>query len=169
MKTISWGGFLIACLFTLLIGVATADDTRDAAVDQDMDRLKTAMTTKDYGTLIDMMYEPVVKLGGGRDAMLAQSSKMADIVTFTSFTTTKPYTYVTGNDNDYIIVPTHLLMTVNGHHFDSTSYEFGIKPHSGGKWEYLDGAGMKPQMSDRFFPDLPKDTVLPEVSRKQLD
>jgi len=131
--------------------------------------MKTAMTTGDYATLIDLMYKPVVQAGGGKDALLGLTKSMMEQVTFNSFESTKPYTYYTGNDNDYVVVNTHIIMTVSGQKMDSTSFEMGIKSHNGGGWEYVDGAGIKPAMRAKFFPDLPKDVVLPEVKHKPVN
>ncbi|MCE0496804.1 MAG: hypothetical protein LV481_02490 [Methylacidiphilales bacterium] len=155
-------------LFSVMLP-ALADDARDAAIDQDMARMKTAMQSKDEATLVDMMYEPIVQAGGGRDQVLAQAKSLADKVDFTSFEINKPYRYFSGQQNDYVTVPTHLLMTINGHHFDSVSFELGIKAHQTEKWEYVDGAGISPQLRTQLFPDLPQDAVLPEHSVKQID
>ena len=131
--------------------------------------MKTAMMTKDSATLIDLMYAPVVEAGGGKDALLASTKSMMEQVTFNSFESNKPYTYYTGNDNDYVVVATHIILTMGGQKMDSVSFELGIKSHNGGGWEYVDGAGIKPAVRAKFFPDLPKDVVLPEVKHKPVN
>ena len=162
-------GVLFAGLFVLLTLQTWADDARDADIDKDMARLKTAMLQKDQATLIDMMYGPIVQLGGGRDKLLAQAKSLATQMDTTSFETSKPYRYFGGQQNDYVVVPTHILMTINDHHYDSVSYELGIKARQGGKWEYIDGAGVSPQLRTHLFPDIPQDVVLPNHSVKQTD
>ncbi len=147
---------LIVCALTLLPCQARADDSRDIAVDQDIQRMQKAITAADYATLIDLMYQPIVQVGGGKDAMLAQVKAAAGQMTFSSFEAAKPYVYYSGTDNDYVVVTTHFILTVKGHQIDSSSYELGIKSHKGGNWQYVDGAGVQPQIRDKFFPDLPR-------------
>jgi hypothetical protein len=158
------GALLSLCLLTAIsVHGGAADDPRDAQVDQDMQRLKTATLSKDTGTMIDMMYQPVVVAGGGKDNLVAQSKSIMDLVTFTSFDVVKPYTYASSATNDYVVVPTHILLKIGDRQIDSQSYELGIKPHQGSQWQYLDGSGIKPPVRQRFLSDLPADMVLPQV------
>ncbi len=115
------------------------------------------------------MYEPVVEAGGGKDHLIAQSKMLANIGSLKLVETFKPYTYVSGTQNDYVIVSTHANVVVGGRHFDYRSYELGIKPRSGGKWEYLDGTGITPQARSVFLSDLPADTSLPTVQKKEIE
>ncbi len=158
-----------AALFVSTLGHALADDPRDADVDKDMALLKTAMIAKDQATLIDMMYKPVVAAAGGRDHLLAQTKDLVSAVETTEFETNKPFQYYTGKDNDYVIVPTRALMTIKGRHYQSISFELGVKSHQGGSWQYVDGAGINPQARSVFFTDLPSDVVFPDHNMKPLD
>jgi hypothetical protein len=158
--------FLFAVLFLTVTGCALADDPRDADVDKDMAKLKAAMIGKDQAGLIDMMYKPIVEAAGGRDHLLAQAQQVASIVEMKSFEYTKPFQYYSGKDNDYVVVHTHLLMSLKGKSYESISYELGVKSHQGGPWQYADGAGINAQTRPMFFADLPSDVVLPDHSIK---
>ena len=169
LRYLFFKGALLIGLLMSLTHQTLADDVRDADIDKDMARLKTAMLQKDQATLIDMMYERIVELGGGRDKLLAQTKALDTKVDTTSFEASKPYRYFSGQQNDYVVVPTHILMTINDHHYDSTSFELGIKSHQDGKWEYIDGAGLNPQFRAQLLSDIPQDVVLPNHSIKQVD
>ena len=160
--------FLFALLMLLPLLAATTDP-RDASVDQDMDRLKKAMLNKEPQTLVDMMYGPVVEAGGGREQLIAQAKALTNIASYSVLDIIKPYTYVSGVQNDYVIIPTHVILSVRGRQFDYKSYELGIKPHRDGKWEYLDGTGITSLARDRFLPDFPASSNLPEVQKREIN
>lgn len=164
---------LAALLFGLIIFCPSirADDT-DKIFAADLQRLFTAVKTNDFDTPIDMMYSPVLEASGGRDAMRKEAGQLKEKFSaiglkYVSMDSVPPYQRVTTTANDYVIIPTHIVIDAGLHRFETNGYELAIKAHHSSKWEYMDGAGITPEMRSSFFPDL-KDTVLPEVKRKKL-
>ncbi len=98
------------------------------------------------------MYAPIVQAGGGRDHVIAQAQAAAigAQATMVSFEAIKPFRRISGSKNDYVVVPTHTILEIEGNRYASESFELAIRPHEGGTWQYLDGSGLTPNCKPCF-------------------
>ena len=155
------------CPLNVCLLPAQTGDPRDAAVDQDMARLQRANQKHDFEMMVNMAYDPILQSAGGRAAVLDRAKR-----NMTSFTmdleTIKPYTYLSGVFNDYVIIPTHFAVRIENHRYEYHSYQLGIRPHEGTEWKYVDGTKMTPQLTAKYLPDLPGDAKLPKVWHRVL-
>jgi hypothetical protein len=132
-----------AAIVVATIGRASGDDPRDGDVSRDMAGLKAAM--------------------------MDQAKHLADRFNIASFQTTKPFHYYRGKDNEYVIVPTRAVLTLEGKTIEDVSCMIGVKSPADGTWHFVCGAGTTCQMLSTFFPDLPAAMVLPNHTVKLLN
>ena len=155
----------VLAFFAITAGVR-ADD--DADIDQDLTKIEKATSDRDYETLINMMYTPVVQAGGGHDALVSEAKALGDQIDQSSMKSVKPYRHFSGQQNDYALIPTDTIIEMGGTKNEITSAELAIRPHGSNQWQFVDTGAMNPQVRAMFFSDIPADIELPQRSTKLL-
>ena len=123
----------------------------------------------DFTVAVGCRPDDVVAARGGRDALIAQAQKAAadmkaqggEIV---SFTVDPPFSLAATSTRTYAVVPTHVVVKVNGFEGGRGAYMLGISADQGATWKFVDG--LPPDKMTALFPDLPKDLVLPDWSTR---
>jgi hypothetical protein len=123
----------------------------------------------DFTVAVGCMPDDVVAARGGRDAIIAQAQKAAadmkaqggEIV---SFTVDPPFSLAATSTRTYAVVPTHVIVKVNGFEGGRGGYMLGISADQGATRKFVDG--LPPHKMTALFPDLPKDLVLPDWSTR---
>jgi hypothetical protein len=161
------------CSF-MSVGLDAQPAGADAAVDADVHALAKAYQTGDAGTISNLTYGPMVAaMGGETNAYLKIDSQFgimkAESEKVTGFKILRPYLRATGEDHDYILIPTRIDLQIGDHDFEEESYFLAIRFRGARRWHYVWGSPSLPSQSDGLFPDLPKSLVLPAVKRVQID
>jgi hypothetical protein len=78
-------------------------------------------------------------------------------------------TFARGTHNEFVIVPTKTVLSVDGKRAESLNYQFGAKPTGSADWKYIEGSRVNRGNVFIRFPDFPKDVQFPETYRKLLD
>jgi hypothetical protein len=149
--------------------VAIASDVDDAVIDKVMDRIASGFKAGDDSYSVEVMYRPVLEALGGKEVLLAAGKKIREQMKdqnmqIISWKTLKPYQYVSTKERRYAIIPYELIADVGGKRIKQTSYQLGIKTSSG-PWQFLNGDKMTPTAYEKLFPDFPKSTKLPPMTR----
>lgn len=148
----------------------TADHSADdKAIDSVMQKLESTFKAGDYTYAIEVMYTPVMEKMGGKEKALAVAKNTGaqmkeQHITMVSWTAKKPYQYVAGTEHQYALVPYDSFITMGDKKLHQTSYEVGVKVGDG-KWQFVNGDNITPEVLKQFFPDFPKGVELPKVVR----
>lgn len=140
----------------------------NAAIDGIMNKLKNSYEAGDDSYVLEVMYQPVVEMFGGREVLLAatrQARSKADSVNLKilSWTTSKPYQYIPTTERLYAIIQYQSTMSMRGQQIQANGYQLGIK-NRGEAWQFLAGDMLNPRLYKKIFPDFPKGVDLPIVS-----
>jgi len=137
-----------------------------ALVQADVRRILTATMEADYTTLLDHTHPKLIASMGGREAVMEvfQSTAVAESlrkVRFEEVTFPQSPTFLKGSQNEFVVVPIRLAISVNGRKGASSSYQLGARPVGTPKWGYLEGSRLTRETLMKLFPDFPADYELP--------
>ena len=74
-------------------------------------------------------------------------------------------TFVSGEEHDFVLVPTLSAYKLGGLRIESRAFLLGIRPRGGGKWTYVDGEQFEDENVQQLFPDFPLDQPLPDTHK----
>lgn len=172
MKSITRCLMIFAALH-LGAAYASAQTAREALAAQAKQNAD-AMLSKDYETSVRFMYPPVVENMGGFQKTLAFVKKsMAGMEAkgwaFESITVGRPSAIVMEGREDVAIVPTEMVMTVEGKRVRVNSYLVAISQDRGRKWYFFDGAQMPKEKLAQIYPKLAAVVDIPERKNTLID
>lgn len=126
----------------------------------------------DFAAAIDVVYEPVLEDLGGRKAFLEGVAKLqeqmeAQGMRVKSHTYGRPFRFIRGRTQRFVVVPTVTEMTFRGGAVRAHSFELGVEV-APGKWRFLNGSQVKKETIAKYFPDFPADEKLPEIKHEML-
>ena len=141
----------------------------DEQIDRALVKLQRGFMAGDFTPAVELLYGPLVEKMGGRDRALAAARGIneqmkARQVGFLSWQARKPYQYLASPSRRYAIVPTEARLRIGARREVQGSYLLGIE-RPGGRWEFINGDKLNPQVYEELFPDFPKGTALPKVTR----
>jgi hypothetical protein len=149
-------------------------DTTDASIDSDVQRMSIATRNCDATSIIDLTYFPLVSAMGGKEAAILAMARVFGMfksrgMKITRFETLKPYTKISGDTHDYVIIPTREDMQIGPHDFETQSYLVAVKLHDSANWQYATASKQVESDRDALFPDLPKSVALPPMRTIRID
>ena len=141
-------------------------EVETALVQEDVRRIVTATMEADYTTLLDHTHPKLIASMGGREAVMEvfQLTAVAENlrkVKFEEVTFPQGPTFLKGTQNEFVVVPTRLAISVNGKKGASSSYQLGARTVGTQKWGYLNGSRLTRETLTKLFPDFPADYELP--------
>ena len=131
--------------------------------------LEEAMARGDFQTIMRGTHPALFQLmGGKREGRLlfkkaVEAVKDLDFEILESTLGDPTRTYLVG-DEEICLLPVDSLNRIGPQKIRSKRFLISIRPKDGGRWLFLDGAGMRsdPERLWELFPDLPRDIKLPE-------
>jgi len=149
-------------------------DTTDASIDSDIQRMTVATKACDAEAIINLTYFPLLSAVGGKDAATLAMARVFGMfkshgIKITRFEPLKPYTKVSGDTHDYVIVPTREDMQIGPHDFEIQSYMVAVKLHDSTSWQYATASKQVESDRDALFPDLPKSITFPPKRTIRID
>jgi hypothetical protein len=121
----------------------------------------------DYTTLLDHTHPKLIASMGGREAVIEvlKSTEVAEKlrqVKFEEVTFPQSPTFLKGSQNEFVVVPLRLAVSVKGKKGASSTYQLGARPAGTPKWGYLEGSRLTRETLMKLFPDFPADYELPD-------
>jgi hypothetical protein len=143
-----------------------SSEAKNALMQEDVRRILTATMEADYSTLLDYTHPKLIASMGGREAVMQvfQSTAVAESlrkVKFEEVTFPQSPTFLKGSQNEFVVVPVRLAISVNGKKRASNSYQLGARAVGSQKWGYLEGSRLTRETLTKLFPDFPTDYELP--------
>ena len=133
-----------------------------------------AMLKKDYETMVRFMYPPVVEsMGGFQKALNFMRSSMAKMEsqgwTLKTLTVGQPSAIVIEGREDVAIVPSEMVMIVEGKTVRVNSCLVAVTQDEGKNWYFFDGAQMPKEKLSQIYPKLVATVVIPERKNSLVD
>jgi hypothetical protein len=155
-------------LTVAMLGPTAQEKAPDRAADvkRQAERTAKAVRDGDYETLVKMTYPGVVAAMGGREQMIAKTSKaMTEMkdqgFRILTYTVEAPSSFVTEGRTTFTVVPTAIEMTAPGGKLVVKSYLIGVSADDGAHWTFVDGSG-KAEVRKKLLPHMPAALKLPE-------
>lgn len=168
---------LLACLVFFCAGiksVAAAPDGDAAEAQSMVERIVRGVYSGDVDTIVSMSHPKVIEMAGGVEAhrttttaVLAQVSGSG--MRLESFTFPADPVFVRTAENEYIVVPTKSVVTMNAQRVESLNYQFGNRKRGESKWAFIEGSRVTKESVGKLFEDFPKEFNFPEVYRKRIN
>jgi hypothetical protein len=168
-------GMLLSFVLSMLVSMSVHARDATALSQQDIDTLRAdvqAMTDAfergDAEPMIELTHSSLKAMAGGPDAFAAITwdavvQLRAAGVSFISQEIGTPTQVHPAGDEDVCFVPRVSVAEIQGRRMKSTTYMVAIRPAGGGRWTYLDGAGLRkhPGFLHQLLPDLDHGIALP--------
>ena len=151
--------------------VAATEDMQDAVQAQIM-KIYEATSKQDIDTVLSYTHDSVIDLMGGKKqakALIVQAFAAIESVKMEKPTFPEKVTYLKSEENEFVVVPVIMEMTVEGKRMEITSYQVGARKIGSSDWKYIGGDQLKGGGIHGFIPDFPKDHKLPATSMKPLN
>ncbi len=167
IRTLITVGF---CLGAICVYAQTMTETLAQQAKENAD----AMLKKDYETSVRFMYPPIVEMMGGFQKTLAYvKASMAEMestgLTFEKITVGQPSATVKERLEDVAIVPTQMVMRVEGKRVRVNSYLVAVTQNRGRNWYFFDGAQMPKEKLSQIYPKLVATIEIPERKNTLVD
>lgn len=160
---------IITCLLFVVVsgchGVPTDADRVKALAK----KLADATSSKDYASVIDLTYDPIVEGMGGREEAikkieksLAKSKNLGFEILSTKIGL--PGEFHVEGDNTFVVVPMTLEMTAPYGKSVTETFILGISSDHAKTWKFVNGTTIPNEGdSDDFLPKRPASLVLPKI------
>lgn len=157
------------CLLLLLPPAVSASEEKVLAA---LQPVAEAAVKGDFTTGVALMYDPVAKDYGGKEALLkgveaVKAQLEAQKIKMIRFELLKPVRFVKSSVRQYAIVTTATDAETPKGTIRMHGFQFGIEV-APGKWQFLDGARTTKEVVEKYFPDFPKSEKLPERRHEML-
>ena len=167
---------MLVSFFSLLLLIIFMERAFGASdeLHSDIHRIVDALKNGDYRTVIDMTYPPIIKAMGGREVALKNisefmNSPLMKTLKIHSFETEKPYKFVHGSRNRYVIIKHISVMEIQGKKVKTRGFQLGIYDKVKNRWTFISGEKLNEGILASLFSDFPKDINLPKVEKKMLN
>ncbi len=168
-------GMLLSLVLSMLVTMSAHARDTTALSQRDIDTLRAdiaAMTDAfergDAGLVAERTHSSLKTMAGGPDAFAAITRDAiiqlrAAGVSFISQEIGTPTQVYPAGDEEVCFVPRVSVLEIQARRIKSTSYMVAIRPAGGGRWTYLDGAGLRehPGFLHQLLPDLDRGIKLP--------
>jgi hypothetical protein len=130
-------------------------------------QLEDALGRKDYGKVIDLTYPKVIEFAGGREKMLAETTREvesmeAEGVKILSSTCGSPSQFVTDAGGIYAVIPVISKVKATDGIFQTEGCLIGISTDGGQNWTFVDATGKDQTELKKVLPIFEKLNLPPE-------
>jgi hypothetical protein len=130
-------------------------------------QLEEALGRKDYGKVIDLTYPKVIEVAGGREKMLAETTKEvqsmeAEGVVIISSSCGTPTQFVSDAGGIYAVIPVVSKVKATDGIFQTEGCLIGISMDGGQNWTFVDATGKDQKELKQVLPNLDKFNLPPE-------
>ena len=130
-------------------------------------QLEDALARKDYGKVIDLTYPKVIEYAGGRDKMLAETTKEvqsleAEGVVIISSTCAAPTQFVSDASGLYAVIPVMSKVKAQDGIFQTEGCLIGVSTDGGQNWTFVDATGRDQTELKKILPNLDRFNLPPE-------
>jgi len=138
---------------------ATATRNVQAEIKTAAEACTTAFARKDFSTVADYTYEPVIKLMGGKEAAIAViEAQIKDLedkgMTIVSITAADPEPVTNIENLQFSIVPTKIKLKLENTTMQGEEFMIAVSNDGGKVWKFVDGAAATDQdMMKEVFGD----------------
>ncbi|TDQ09769.1 hypothetical protein [Pedobacter metabolipauper] len=155
---------LLVTLFILSVGL-TAQSQYTAKIKKAADVVAKATIEGDYTTAINCMYPPAVKMGGGKQAMIALLKKtMEDLEKdgqgFKSASNGEPGEVYRSGKELHSVVPQYMEMKYKDGYLSFTTSMLAVSQDEGKTWTFVSAGNIEPERLKKMFPALNKNLVI---------
>ena len=125
---------------------ATATSNVHAEIKTAAEACTSAFARRDFSTVADYTYEPVLKLMGGREAAIATiEAQVKDLddkgMTIVSITAADPEPVTKIDNLQFSIVPTKITLKLENTTMQGNEFMIAVSNDGGKTWKFVDGAG----------------------------
>lgn len=168
---------LILMTFVAQICVAAPlPESDQLAVMKTVEAFNSATLSKDYSAVVALMFEPVVKMAGGREQLIEDLSQvdktsLAAHLEVVSVKNTAPSELIDAGDSEICFVPTVIVMRMKATAVRDTSFNVAVRRKGNSDWKLINGSGLRkhPEMIETLLPGLAKDVKFPVNVLEKLD
>lgn len=130
-------------------------------------QLEDALARKDYGKVIDLTYPKVIEYAGGREKMLAETTREvqsmeAEGVVILSSTYGAPSQFVTDASGIYAVIPVVSKVKATDGVFQTEGSLIGVSTDGGQNWTFVDASGKDQKELKKILPNLDRFNLPPE-------
>lgn len=163
-------GILLALwlLFAPPVSAGSLSEAETSALHEDIAEMVAAFEAGDATLLIERTHGSLPALMGGREVFeQVTEGAMRQLreggVRFVRFEQGEPTTTYPAGEEEVCFVPKYSVIDVQGKQVKSTSFMIAIRKLGGGRWTYLDGAGMRsnPELLHQLLPKLERGIAMP--------
>lgn len=163
-------GILLALclLFAAPVSAGTLDDAEVTALREDITEMTAAFEAGNAAPLIERTHPSLPALMGGQEIFVqvtqqAMRQMQEGGVRIVSFELGQPTQTYPAGDEEVCFVPKVAVVDVQGEQAKSTSFMIAIRKTGGGRWTYLDGAGLRtnPGLLYQLLPALERGITMP--------
>lgn len=142
-------------------------------VENDVRTLQNAAFDGDVDVVLEYTHPKIIEMLGGREKAkedfqpkVARHKSLGMKVDSLTFPNTP--TFLKSDTNEFVVVPTLILVSANGQKVEALNYQVGTRKIGTSKWTYIEGSRLKQQNVRDFLPDFPADYEFPKFYRKKL-
>lgn len=136
--------------------------------------ISSAVYAGDADGVLKHSHPKIIAMLGGQDAakpLLEQMLKklLANGMKMEEMTFPAAPSFLTGTENEFVIVPTRSIIVANEKRGESLNFQFGARPIGSTRWSYIEGSRINSDNVRKLFPDFPRDFAFPAISRKLIE
>jgi hypothetical protein len=147
--------------------------SRTEQVQADVKAFLEALYAGDFEAVLEHTHPILFAAMGGREAALEAvragiSPLLEKGLRVESFGFPREPEFVPGGKTLFAIVPTLMVVELNGRRVESLNYQFGILESDVEDWKYVEGSRIDNDNVRLLFPDFPEGFEFPETYRRLL-
>ena len=136
-------------------------------------QLTDALSRKDYGKVIDLTYPKVIEFAGGREKMLAETTREvqsmeAEGVVILSSTCAAPSQFVSDASGLYAVIPVVSKVKATDGVFQTEGCLIGVSTDGGQNWTFVDASGKDQKELKKILPNLDRFNLPPQKDPVKL-
>ncbi len=135
-----------------------------------------AYRSKDYTAAVELVYEPIVRMAGGRDKFMDSLTLFNQLerdgtVEILSMEAQEPTELISAGDSEVCFIPTNIVMSLNGERIRDKSFTVAVRKKGETSWKLIGGSGFRkhPEQLAILLPGLPDSTKLPINVLEKID
>ena len=150
---------------------------QEDAVRADIESVVRSLYAGDVETALRYALPEVIEMNGGPDAFRQVVDETIQELSesgtkFESLSFPESASFYEGNGRRFVVVPTLLVVTMNGRRIESRNFQLGVLESQSDGWKYMEGARLAPGRSSnlqQLFPDFPANVEFPPLRARSLE
>lgn len=148
---------------------APLPDSDRAVILDELKQVQNAYFSKDFDSIVDLMFEPVLNLFGGKK-IFAESIRTGLVslealgIEGVSSRSLEPGELLDAGEYEVCVVPEENILRVKEKKFRHSSFSIAVRQKGSSEWRLIGGAGLSqnPQILKQVLPDFPDSYQLPK-------